>query len=225
MQRQNVRVVLASEHSQIRYFLSEVIEQEGGVDVTGQAQDASKALTLVKNLRPDVAVIDSYLPHDAGLEAIPMSRINGLDTAQAILEETPNTRVILLNNLDAGIFSGRSLSPAAAVAYSIASTGADISLVLQDLGHEVVQPNDIVFASIEVKQQAVLQQKATRISDKVIFFGALSFAGGWLITLTVFLAPVGVPIAIAGAAMAILGLLGKLTASLWRKIKNGTKGD
>ena len=123
MQKQGVRVFLASEHSYVRDFLSEVIEQEDGVDIIGQAQDARQALTLTRNLRPDVAVIDSYLPHDAGLDTIPMSRINGLDTAQAISQEMPNTRVILLSNPESEDLSEQSLTLAGAEIYSIKSRG------------------------------------------------------------------------------------------------------
>ena len=226
IQEKSARVVIASEHPQARYFLSGVIEQEGGVNIVGQAQDASKALTLVKNLIPDIAVIDCYLPHATGLDAIPMSRINGLDTAQTILREIPNIRVILLNNLDVGIFLNRSLSSDTSVAYSIESMGANIPLALQDLHHEVVPPNAIIFASVKTKQQVAIKQQVTRITDKVIFFGALALAGGWLLTLTIFLAPVGVPLALTGGVTVLLGLAGKLTASLWRKVKmkSGIKG-
>lgn len=224
MQRQSVRVVVASEYPQVRSSLSGLIEREDGVDVVGRAQDASKALTLVKNLKPDVAVIDSYLPHAVGLVAIPLSRINGLDTAQAILEELPNIRVILLNNLDAGILPDRSLGSNAAVASFIESMGANISFAPQELGDEVVQPNAIVFASVEMKQREA-QQQVTKMTDKVIFFGALGLAGGWVLTLTIILAPVGVPIALAGAAAVLLGLAGKPVTSWWLKIKGRPKAD
>ncbi len=224
MQRRSMRVVIASEYPQARHFLGGIIEREGGGDIVGQAQDTSRALTLVRNIRPDVAFIDCNLPHVAGLDAIPLSRVGGLDAAQTITEEIPNIRVILLNNLDTGILSDRNLSSDATIIYSTGGTGVDISFALQDLRHEVVQPNALVFASVEVKQQEALQQ-VTKTTDKVIFFGALGFAGGWLLTLTVFLAPIGAPLAVAGAVTVLLGLAGKLTASLLRKTKGRTKGE
>ncbi len=146
MQKQKVHVLLASEYSQVRDFLSEVIEQEDGVDIIGQAQDARHALTLTRNLRPDVAVIDSYLPHDAVLDSIPLSRINGLDTAQAIFKEMPNTRVILLSNPESEGLSEQSLTLAAAEIYSIESRGANVSFRTQDPRREVAELDAIIFA-------------------------------------------------------------------------------
>ncbi len=211
MQRQNVRVVLASEHPQVRYLLSGVVEQEGGVDIVGQAQNASKALTLVRNLRPDVAVIDCYLPHAVGLDASALSRINGLDTAQAISKEIPNTRVLLLSNLNVDALPGGNLGGDNIAFFPRKKNGANIPITLQALSQETALPRAVVFADVEVKQPAALQRQVTRISDKAIFFGALALAGGWLLTLTMLLAPVGVPLALAGAATVFLGLVGKLT--------------
>lgn len=224
MEKQSVRVVLASEYPQVRHLLSRVIEREDGVDVVGEAPNTTKALALVRNLRPDVAVIDSDLPHVVGLEAIPLSRINGLDTAQAIFRETPDTRVILLNNLDTGVLADPNLSRRAAAAFSIESMGTDISLAPSDGYRDLTQPNALVFAKLEMKPTVALQQKITSTSDKVIFFGALGVAGGWLLTLTMFLAPAGIPLAIAGGITVFLGLVGKLGASLGRRTQRRTKG-
>lgn len=223
MERQNVRVVVASEYPQVRHFLSGLIERESEAAIVGQAQDAGKALALVRNLRPDVAIIDSNLPHVAGLADIPLSRIGGLDAAQTISKEIPNTSVILLNNLDTGILSDRSLSFDVAVINSTDSTGAKIALALQDLRHELTQQNSIVFASVAVQPEKALKQQVTQRTDKAIFFGALGIAGGWALTLTMFLAPIGIPLAIAGVVTVSFGIGGKLSASLLRRAKNKTK--
>ena len=224
MQKQNVQVLLASEYSQVRDFLSEVIEQEGGVDIIGQAQDARHALTLTRNLRPDVAVIDSYLPHDAELDCIPLSRINGLDTAQAIFKEMPNTRVILLSNSESEVLSKQSLALAVPEVYSIQSMGVNVSFGTRDPYREVVEPSDLIFASLQVKPSMALHRKATTIIDKAIFFGSLAFAIGWLLTITMIFLPIGVPLALAGGITVLLGLAWKLTGSSLRKIQNQTKG-
>jgi CheY-like chemotaxis protein len=97
MQRQNVRVILASEHPEVRHFLREVVEEESGAVILGQAENATKALALAKHLRPDVAIIDCYLPHTMGSDTVPLSRVGGLDVAESISEEIPDTKVVLLN--------------------------------------------------------------------------------------------------------------------------------
>ncbi len=220
MSGQNRRVVLASDSPQVRSFLSAVIEQDNGVEVVGQAQNVVRALTMVRSLRPDIAVIDCYLPHSVSLDTVPLSRINGLDAAQAICREIPSTRVILLNNLDTVISPDRDLPASTTLDYFIKSNGADVSLS-SDQFNEAMAINVPLFASVEVKPQAIVQQKATSVSDMVIFFGALGLAGGWLLTLTMLLAPVGVPLALAGGVAVVFGLAAKLITSLWRKTKSG----
>ena len=58
----------------------------------GEVENATKALTLAKTLRPDIAVIDSCLPNAVGLDVSPI-----------IYEQMPEVRVILVNNLDANV--------------------------------------------------------------------------------------------------------------------------
>lgn len=81
MQRRNMRVMVASEYPEVQYFLREVVEGEDGAVIVGQAENATKALTLAQNLRPDIAIIDSYLPHVVGLDAVDM-----MGYAQTLLE-------------------------------------------------------------------------------------------------------------------------------------------
>ncbi|MEE8413901.1 MAG: hypothetical protein V3R96_05055, partial [Dehalococcoidales bacterium] len=102
--------------------------------------------------------------------------------------------------------------------------GVPVSISLRGLSQDTVMPSSVVFADVELKQLATLPQQITRLSDRVIFFGAIVLAAGFLMTLTVFLAwPLGIPIALAGGATMILGLAGKAVTSVWRKIKGDTK--
>lgn len=215
MRRQNVRIMLASEHSEVRYFLREVVEEEAGVVIIGQAENATKALTLARHLRPDVAIIDSHLPHAVGLDTVPLSRIGGLDTAQTISEEIPNTRVILLSNLDEAALPKQSLGSDRGAFFSRELIGTNTPFTLQKLYHEAEQLSILVFANVLVKQRASLRQKVANISDKAILFGGLAILGGLSLMLTVILAGAGVALASVGAATAFLGLAGKLTTTLW----------
>ena len=217
MQRQNVRVIIASEYPEVRYLLRDVVEGEAGAVIVGQAENAIKALTLTRNLRPDAAIIDCDLPHAIGLDTVPLSRIDGLDTAQTIFEEIPNVRVMLLSDLDVKLLPEHGLGSDATTFFSRESMGVHIPFTLRELCHEAVQPSALVFANVQVKPLAVLRQKVTNISDKAVLFGGLGILGGLSLTLTVILAGVGVALAAAGAATIFLGLVGKLTASLWPK--------
>ncbi|MDP3879285.1 MAG: response regulator [Dehalococcoidales bacterium] len=229
MRKHNVRVIVASEYSKARDFLREAVEAEEGNIVIGQARDAGRALELVKSLRPDVAIIDSSLPHVIGLDAVPLSRVGGLDTAQAISGEVPNTKVILLPSLDKETVAERVLGLDNAPFFSRKTNGSHTPFKLHDLFHELVTPEGMVFADIEVKPREITVQKGGDTAGKVIFFGGLAALSGWFFILTVFLAPVGIVLTLAGLAVMGLGLTGRLLASLKARFsmqgKPGKKGD
>ncbi len=216
MQRRNLRVMLASEYPESRYFLRDVVEREAGAVIVGQAENATRALILTKNLRPDVAIIDSFLPHTIGLDTVPLSRIGGLDTAQSISKELPNTRVIVLTNLDTDALRNDDLSQVNAF-LATETGGVNIPLTLHDLYREAAKPGTLVFANVEVKQTATLRRKITDISNKAVLFGGLGMLGGLGLMLTVILAGAGVVLASVGATTILLGLAGKLAVSLWPK--------
>lgn len=219
MVERNVRVLLASESPRVRDVLRQVVQMENGVEVVAQARDVAGALTLAANLRPDVAVIDSSLPYYVALDTVPLSRINGLDAAQAICREMPTTGVLVLSNLDL-INSPDSGFPQNVTAYSIESDGTSFFIGSQD--RWLAQRSVPLFAGVVARPQAALQQRDT-VSDKFVFFGALTFAGGWFFILTIMLAPIGAALALVGAAAVALGLTVRLAASLWRRIKGGTR--
>lgn len=218
MRRQNVRVILASEHPQVRYFLKEVIEEDPGTVVVGQAENAAKALTLARNLRPDFAVIDSYLPHTIGVDSIPLSRAGGLDTALAISEEVQNAQVVLVTNMDVAISSEDRLGPGLAVSFSKKELAASIPFKLRELYHGdtiLPHPHALVFANVEVKPQPTLEKKGTSTSDAAIFLGGIGLLVGLVLTATMFLAGVGAFLALAGGVTVFLGVAWKLISSLW----------
>lgn len=213
----NVRVVLASEHARVRDFLGGLVEGEAGVEVIGQAHNAVKAVSMARSLRPDIAVIDCHLPHGVGLDTVPLSRASGLDAAQAISSQMPETRVILVNNLDSLAQVGRRAGPSAA-AYCIANKGTCVLLSSGHLFADLAESGAPLMASIEVRP-AALQQKVTHASEMVVFFGALAFGGGLALTLTMWLAPIGLPLAILGAATVAGGLVARVAASLWQRVR------
>jgi serine/threonine-protein kinase PknK len=72
----------------MREGLASVLEQ-GGYEVVGQAGDGSAAMHLVREHRPDLAVLDIRMP--------PAHRTEGLDAARSIREESPDTAILILS--------------------------------------------------------------------------------------------------------------------------------
>jgi len=63
------RVVLADDHLLFREGMKRLIEEMPGVEVVGEAGDGLELLNLVKDLRPDMAIIDISMPNLRGIEA------------------------------------------------------------------------------------------------------------------------------------------------------------
>ncbi len=63
-----VRVLIAEDEPLIRLDLRESLEEEG-YEVVGEAGDGAEAVDLVRQLRPDVAILDIKMPGVDGLAA------------------------------------------------------------------------------------------------------------------------------------------------------------
>lgn len=63
-----IRVVIAEDEAIIRLDLKETLEEEGYV-VVGETGRGDKAVDLVRELRPDLAILDIKMPGMDGLEA------------------------------------------------------------------------------------------------------------------------------------------------------------
>jgi DNA-binding NarL/FixJ family response regulator len=83
-----VRVVVADDVMLVRSGLARLLAHEG-VDVVGEAADATSLLTLVGRTLPDVAIVDIRMP--------PTHTDEGLVAAHQIRERFAQTAVVLLS--------------------------------------------------------------------------------------------------------------------------------
>nr|WP_281180582.1 protein kinase [Rhodococcus phenolicus] len=86
--RSPLRVVLADDSVLLREGIRSLLGDEG-VDVVGEAGDASDLLALVEQARPDIAVVDIRMP--------PTHTVEGIEAARTIRAEFPETAVLLLS--------------------------------------------------------------------------------------------------------------------------------
>lgn len=63
------RIVLADEHILFRHGIKRIIDEMSGAEVVGEANDGLEAIELVKNLQPDLAILDISMPKLRGIEA------------------------------------------------------------------------------------------------------------------------------------------------------------
>ena len=80
-------MVLADDDVLLREGLAGLLERSG-LEVVGQSGDASELLELVRDLRPDLAIVDIRMP--------PTHTSEGLEAASQIREAFPDTAIVVL---------------------------------------------------------------------------------------------------------------------------------
>ncbi len=94
-----IRVVIAEDEAIIRLDLRETLEEEG-YDVVGECGRGEQAVELVRELRPDLAILDIKMPGMDGLEA---ARIIGSEKICGVLMLTAfSQREVVEEARDAG---------------------------------------------------------------------------------------------------------------------------
>jgi DNA-binding NarL/FixJ family response regulator len=81
-----ISVLLVDDHSLVRRGFRRILEDEPDIEVTGEAGDGADAVRLAKELQPKVVVMDCAMPN-----------MNGLQATRKILEEQPQTLVLMLS--------------------------------------------------------------------------------------------------------------------------------
>lgn len=81
-----IGIVLADDHKLFREGVRSLLEQKYDMKVLGEADDGRTAVNLVRELSPQVMIIDVTMPD-----------LNGIDAARRIRAENPSVKVIALS--------------------------------------------------------------------------------------------------------------------------------
>ena len=84
-----LRVLIVDDHDLFRSGLRNLLEVEDGVQIVGEARSGQEALRIVREIAPDVVVMDLNMPG-----------MSGVDATRHITAVAPLTRVVMLTISD-----------------------------------------------------------------------------------------------------------------------------
>jgi two-component system nitrate/nitrite response regulator NarL len=82
---QDIHVVLIDDHGLCRRGLSELLEQRANIKVNGATGNADEAVRLLRETRPDLAVMDLRMTPTNGFMLLARIRAEGIDTPVLVL--------------------------------------------------------------------------------------------------------------------------------------------
>lgn len=87
--RNKIRILLVDDHAKLRAGVRKLLETAKDLLVVGEASDGYQALALVKDLEPDIVILDVEMP-----------RMDGLIVAKQLADQYSAVKVLALSAYD-----------------------------------------------------------------------------------------------------------------------------
>ncbi|MGA5462415.1 response regulator [Mycobacterium sp. NPDC050041] len=126
-----VRVVVGDDHPLFRDGVVRALQSSGAIDVVAEADDGVAALAMIREHRPQVALLDYRMP---GLD--------GAEVAAAVIRDDLSTRVLLLSAHDESAIVYKAIQEGAAGFISKESSRSELVEAVLDCakGRDVIAP-------------------------------------------------------------------------------------
>lgn len=178
MSNERIRILIAEDDSVLRRSLVELLKLEPDFDVVSDVPNGEVATAHAAIVKPDVALLDIEMP-----------RLNGIDATRSILEQSPETAVVILTKFgdDENLFKA---IRAGAVGYVLKDAGLDeirdavreahagcghlnpglVARVLAEFGRVSVTLRERreVFAELSRREMEVLEMLASGMKNRAI---------------------------------------------------------
>lgn len=87
--KENIKIVVAEDETLFRDFLVRIIRQRFGFEIIGEVSTGEEAYELCKKHKPQLAFLDLRLPG-----------ISGQELAQRLIEEQPETKILIISAVE-----------------------------------------------------------------------------------------------------------------------------
>ena len=160
------RILIADDHMLMRMGLKSMLQYQTDMIVVGEAANGESAVRLAKELLPDVVIMDLMMPV-----------LDGAEATRQILENNPETKIIILTSFGSSEDMNRALSFGAAGAQikeaptdslieAIRTVLKGKSAIASEIAHEI--ENMAVPISLTDRQRGILQSVARGLTNKEI---------------------------------------------------------
>jgi DNA-binding NarL/FixJ family response regulator len=126
-----IRVLIADDHALVRAGIRALVEKIEGVVVVGEAGKGREAIDLIRDLKPNLVLLDITMPEGSGFEVL-----------DYVTREFPEVNVIVLTVHEAGEYAIRALREGAAgfLPKSAASTELEQAIQTVIRGEVYISP-------------------------------------------------------------------------------------
>lgn len=152
-----IKVLIVDDHKLLRNGIREFLNEISDIEIVGEAESGEDALTLAREVHPDVVLMDVRMPGIGGLEA-----------ARRLLRHQPGVKIIALTSCKEEPFPSRFLQIGA---HGYLTKGCDFDEMNLAI-HKVY--NNEKYLSPEIAQDLALDKLSSKSKKKSTPFDELS---------------------------------------------------
>jgi RNA polymerase sigma factor (sigma-70 family) len=152
-----IRVLIADDHALVRAGIRALVERIDGVVVVGEAGKGSEALELVRQLGPDLILLDITMPDG-----------NGFEVLDQVTKLYPEIRVIVLTVHEAGEYALRAVREGAAGYLPKSAASIELEQAIQTVirGERYISPETAQNTIFEVTNRATKRDLLATLSPR-----------------------------------------------------------
>jgi len=117
-----VRILIADDHEIFRRGLRSLLESHSNWEVCGEAVNGREAIERVRELKPDVVVLDVTMP-----------QINGLEAAREIRRNVPESKVVILSQHEASLMKQSALAAGARAYVTKSEVSRELMIAIETM--------------------------------------------------------------------------------------------